>query len=198
MQRKVLQLPYLRGIKLDTLSKAEIGLLIGVNVPELFCISEFRKADNAAYQLNECLWKSDFLKGTTVLETPNSKEDRAVLRLMRDSITIQKEHYQLPLFWRHTEVSLSNNYVIAKHRLATVKRRFLNDPHLRAKYIDVINGYLEKGYARKLTNQELSVDVTNRLAIIEQCSDPDNWHYSPSKLNLANLIEAYRVHLRSN
>ena len=52
--------------------------------------------------------------------------------------------------------------------------------------------YLQKGYARKLTNQELNVDVANRLAIIEQGSDLS------SKLYRAYLVEAYRLHLRSN
>ena len=42
-QRKILELPHLRGIKFDTLCNAEVGLLIGVDVPELFCISKFRK-----------------------------------------------------------------------------------------------------------------------------------------------------------
>ena len=109
-QRKILELPHLKGIKFDTLSNAEVGLLIGVDVPELFCTSEFRegprgtpsaiytplgwsllgpslspsystnckvhflrKTDDAAYQLIESLWDSEFLKGTTVLDTPNSK-----------------------------------------------------------------------------------------------------------------------------
>ena len=119
-QRKILDLPHLKGIKLDTLSKVEVGLLIGVDVPELFCTSEFRKGprgtpsaiytplgwsllgpslspsystnckvhfsrktDDAAYQLIESLWDSEFVKGTTVLDTPNSKEDRAAFHLMQ-------------------------------------------------------------------------------------------------------------------
>ena len=121
-----------------------------------------RKTDDAAYQRIESLWDLEFLKVTTVLDTPNSEKDRAALHLMQDSVTIYKGHYQLLLLWRHSEVNLPNNYAIAKHRLATLKRRFLSDPHLEAKYIDVINGYLEKGYARKLTNQELSVNVATK------------------------------------
>ena len=120
------------------------------------------KTDDAAYQLIESLWDSEFIKGTTFLDTLNSKEDRAALHLMQNSVTIHKGHYPLPLFWRHFEVSLPNNYAIAKHRLATLKRRFLSDSHLKAKYIDVINVYLEKGYARKLISQELSVNVATK------------------------------------
>ena len=142
-QRKILELPHLKGIKLDTLSNFEVGLLIGVDVPELFCTSKFRKGprgtpsaiytplgwsllgpslspsyttnckvcfslktDDAAYQLIESLWDSEFLKGTSVLDTPksprNSKEDRAAFHLMQDSVTIHKELYQLPLLWRHS------------------------------------------------------------------------------------------------
>ena len=129
MQRKTLELPHLKGIKLDTLSTAEVGLLIGVDVPELFCTSKFckgphgtpsaiytplgwsllgpslspsyskncnvhfsRKTYDAAYQLIESLWDSEFLKDTTVLDTPNSKEDHAAFHLMQDSVTIRKGH----------------------------------------------------------------------------------------------------------
>ena len=108
-------------------------------------IDQLIDKDDAVYQLIESLWDSEFLKGTTVLDTPNSKEDRAAFHLMQDSVTIHKGHYQLPLLWRHSQVSLPNNYAIAKHRLTTLKRRFLSDPHLKAKYIDVINGYVKKG-----------------------------------------------------
>ena len=141
-QRKILELPHLKGIKLDILSNVEVGLLIGVDVPELFCTSEFRKGprgtpsaiytplgwsllgpslspsystnckvhfsrktDDAAYQLIESLWDSKFVKGTTVLDIPNSKEDRAAFHLMQDSVTIHKGHYQLPLLWRHSSKS---------------------------------------------------------------------------------------------
>ena len=218
-QRKILELPHLKGIKLDTLSNVEVGLLIGVDVPDLFCTSEFRKGprgtpsaiytplgwsllgpslspsystnckvhfsrktDDAAYQFIESLWDSEFVKGTTVLDTPNSKEDRAAFHLMQDSVTIHKGHYQLPLLWRHSQVSLPNNYAIAKHRLAALKHRFLSDPHLKAKYLDVINGYLEKGYARKLTSQELSVNVATKWYL------PHHPVVNPNKPNKVRVV----------
>ena len=58
MQRKILKLPHLKGIKLDTLSNVEVGLLIGVDVPELFCTSEFRKGHVVLCQLFIHLWAS--------------------------------------------------------------------------------------------------------------------------------------------
>ena len=39
----------------------------------------------------------------------------------------------------------------------------------------------------KNRTKRFPVFVANRLAIIEQGSDPDNWHYLPSKLNSADL-----------
>ena len=118
-QRKIVDLPHLKGMKLDNLSTAEVGLLIGVDVPELFCTSKFRKGprgtpsaiytplgwsllgpslspsystnckvhfsrktDDAVYQLIESLCNSEFLKSTTVLDTPNSKKDGAGFHLI--------------------------------------------------------------------------------------------------------------------
>ena len=142
-KRKILELPHLQGI---TLSIAKVSLLIGVDVPELFCISKFHKephgtpsaiftpfscsllrpslstshsmnskvhfshkTDDVVYQLIESLFESEFLKGTTVLDTPKSKEDCAALHLMQDSVSIHKGYYQPPLLWKHTKVTLLKN-----------------------------------------------------------------------------------------
>ena len=42
-QRKILRLPHLQGILLDTLFKVKVGLLNKVDESELFCMSKFRK-----------------------------------------------------------------------------------------------------------------------------------------------------------
>ena len=97
-------------------------------------------------------------------------------------VTIHKGYYQLPLLWRHSQVNLPNNYAIAKHRLTTLKRRFLSDPHPKAKYIDVINGYVEKGYARKLTSQELSVNVGTKWYL------PHHPVVNPNKPNKVRVV----------
>ena len=71
---------------------------------------------------------------------------------------------------------------MAKHKLAALKRRFLSNPHLKAKYIDVINGYLEKGYARKLTCRELSVNVPTKWYL------PHHPVTNPNKPNKVTVV----------
>ena len=39
----------------------------------------------------------------------------------------------------------------------------------------------------KNQTKRFPIFVANRLAMIERVSDPDNWHYLPSKLNPADL-----------
>ena len=101
-------------------------------------------------------WEADFPNGTSVLDTPNSKEDRAALQLLTKSVEVQNGHYQLPLLWKPCDVELSNNLVVAKQRLSSLKRRFIKDDDFRSKYTKVISSYLRQGFAQQAPREYLN------------------------------------------
>ena len=86
----------------------------------------------------------------------NSKEDLAALQLLTNSVEVQNGHYQLPLLWKPCNVKLPNNLVVAKQRLASLKRRFTKDYDFRGKYTKVISSYLQQGFAQQVPHEHLN------------------------------------------
>ena len=91
-----------------------------------------------------------------MLDTPNSKEDRAALQLVINSVEEQSGHYQLPLLWKPCNVDLPNNLVVAKQRLFCLKQRFTKDDDFRGKYTKVIFSYLQQGFAQQVPHEHLN------------------------------------------
>ena len=70
--------------------------------------------DDKLLQATERLWKSDFERGTSVLNVPNSKEDRAAYDMMEARLCLDEGHYQLPLLWKdECQKQLSDNLPLA-------------------------------------------------------------------------------------
>ena len=106
-------------------------------------------------QLEE-FWKIESY-GTARSETkPLSVEDRRALKLIDNSISLLDGHYQMGLLWRDDNPVLPYNRPLAEARLQYLKRRFRRDPELEVKYRDVIQDCVDKGYARKLSKQEVA------------------------------------------
>nr|XP_039258545.1 uncharacterized protein LOC120335116 [Styela clava] len=69
----------------------------------------------------ETLWTTDFGNETSVLDIPNSREDRAVYEIMQNSVKHIGGHFQLPLPWRTGMQYLPDNKEMAKKRLLASK-----------------------------------------------------------------------------
>ena len=102
------------------------------------------------------LWETDFQNGTSVLDTPNSKENWAALQLLTNSVEEQNGHYQVPLLWKPCDVELPNNLVVAKQRRSSLKQRFTKDHDFRGKYAKVIFSYLQQGFAQQVPHEHLN------------------------------------------
>ena len=68
--------------------------------------------------------------------------------MMRDSLSVDaRGHYQLRLPWRDLTQTLPDSRFMAECRLASLRRRFLRDPGLKASYTQVIEDYIRQGHA---------------------------------------------------
>ena len=112
--------------------------------------------DNELLQATERLWKSDFEKGTSVLNVPNSKEDIAAYDVMESRLCLDGGHYQLPLLWKEDcQKQLPDNLPLARKRLFHLKNRLLKDEKLRKAYTEAIESYLSEGYAQEITEDDI-------------------------------------------
>lgn len=76
------------------------------------------------------------------------------MKIIETTMSKVDDHYQMGLLWKMDNPSLPFNRAAAEVRLQHLKKRFSRDPNLESNYRAVINTYVDKGYARKLTPEE--------------------------------------------
>ena len=90
------------------------------------------------------------------LDGDSSREDRIAYQMMKDSVRMVDGHLQLPLLWRKKVTKLPENRSMAEKRLHSLKRRLRNDASLHKRYVDVMQSYIDKGYAELVPLDEIS------------------------------------------
>ena len=60
------------------------------------------------------------------------------------------DRYEVWRFWREGEVKFPDNRLMAEKRLESTERKLKRNEKLAKKYCDIIEDYVDKGYARKL------------------------------------------------
>ena len=85
-----------------------------------------------------------------------SRDDRQFLKIVEEAIRHRDDmHYEIPLPFREGNVQLLNNRSQAVQRLHGLKKRLQGDRQYRAEYVSFISEIIEKGYARKVSAEEL-------------------------------------------
>ncbi|XP_058816425.1 uncharacterized protein LOC131679707 [Topomyia yanbarensis] len=86
-----------------------------------------------------------------------STEDERALQML-DTLTHRKgDKYESGLLWKYDGVRLPNNKAMALKRWECLEHRLQNDPHLAEVLNTKIADYICKGYIRKLTDAELTI-----------------------------------------
>ena len=91
-----------------------------------------------------------------------SAEDRRAEQLLADTTQWRGDRYETGLLWRSDDISLPDNYMAALHRLESTEKRLLRQPATAAAYQRTFQEYVDKGYARKLTAEDLEVKEQKR------------------------------------
>ncbi|CAB4018436.1 Hypothetical predicted protein, partial [Paramuricea clavata] len=99
-------------------------------------------------------WDVDSFGVRAEIKSPYTPGEQKALDILDQSCKQQEFGYQLGLLWKTNRPSLPNNYDTALKRLESVERRLLKDPKLAEGYLKAINAYVEKGFARKLSEEE--------------------------------------------
>ena len=89
------------------------------------------------------------------------------------------DHYETGLLWRRDNVQLPNNCREAEMRLQSLRRKFHKDSSLEEKYRTTLEGYIAKGYAHKLLDEEATK------------SGPRTWylpHFAVTSSNKPNKV----------
>ena len=94
-----------------------------------------------------------------------SLEDVVSYELMNKAIKLVDGHFQLPLLWRNSGVTLPDSLPMAKSRLEAVKRRLDRDPVLKGLYISEMQALLDEGYVEEVPqdDEEKSLSTAKRV-----------------------------------
>lgn len=88
--------------------------------------------------------------------SPLSVEDKRALQIIKDTTTFVDGQYEIGLLWKCDNPQLPNNRSLADKRAESLRRRLTKkgNEELAVKYRDVMNEYIIKGYAHRLTPEE--------------------------------------------
>ncbi|XP_035774267.1 uncharacterized protein LOC118457066 [Anopheles albimanus] len=87
-----------------------------------------------------------------------SSENERALAILRSSTRVNGDRFETALLWRSDDVTLPSNREMALKLLVCLEKRMKRDPQLEVAVNGTIRDYLEKGYVRKCTPEELSVE----------------------------------------
>ena len=89
-------------------------------------------------------------------------EDERAMEILKTTTRRREGRYEVGLLWQEAEVCMPDNYGMAYSRLESLERSLKRNPEKAAAYSEVLEGYVQQGYARKLTPQESQVKEHKR------------------------------------
>ena len=111
------------------------------------------------YQI-ERFWEIDSYATKKVLsESTLSVEHKRALAILESSTVNEEGHYKTALLWER-EPALPNNHAMTVSRLHSTENKLKINPELAEKYQNVINDYVIKGYAQRMTQEEAKVTTS--------------------------------------
>ncbi|XP_062704517.1 uncharacterized protein LOC134286848 [Aedes albopictus] len=119
-------------------------------------------ADDDLHHAMKEYFSLDSLGVTKPNNPPLSIEDQRALSLLQ-LLTRRKEgRYESGLLWRYDDIRLPDNRCMAMRRFQCLKKRMEKEPELQAILHAKIAEYTEKGYVRKLSEEEINQKISRR------------------------------------
>ena len=78
------------------------------------------------------------------------------LQKLKEETKLIEEKYLVPMLWKENAEYLPDNYAIAVRRYNLLCIRFAKDSTLLQQYQEAMQLYIDKGYARKMTTEEIA------------------------------------------
>ena len=83
-----------------------------------------------------------------------SIKDQEALKIMENSVCVVGGHYEVGMLWKSDTPWLPNNKQTAEARLQSLKSKLKRDENFHRKYREFMANLTQKGYARKMTEEE--------------------------------------------
>ncbi|XP_073821397.1 uncharacterized protein [Musca autumnalis] len=100
--------------------------------------------------------KENFNLEDSSVKTVVSAQDSRSMNILKTSCQKVDGRYEVGLLWKYNVKQLPESYNNARKRLTCLQKKFQKDKNLRDVLQEQINNLLKKGYARKLSDEEIS------------------------------------------
>ena len=159
-----------------------INSIVPEHMKQVFCIYQ-TETNEAMHDLQ--MWWSTESFGTKYEDKYSlSVEDRRAMQILTEKTRKVGNHYEVGLLWKSDEVRMPNNYNAAFRRLLSTERSLNRQPEKAEAYKEVLMGYVRKGHARKLTNEEM-LDKTPKTWFL-----PHHGVSNPNKAKIRVVFDA--------
>ncbi|KRY44816.1 hypothetical protein T03_16019 [Trichinella britovi] len=91
--------------------------------------------------------------------TEDAKAEPALTRF-EESVSLDGQRYTVGLLWKPGASPLPNNLEVAKRRLRSLRHRLARDPDKEREYADVIQSYLDQGWAEEVPDESGPIGST--------------------------------------
>ena len=100
------------------------------------------------------LWEFDSKIEHQSNEGDLSQNDKRCIEKLEQDTKLVDNKYEVPMLWLNKDIKFPNNYHMAIRRFKLLKNRLQRNSELKEKYVKTVQGYIDKGYARKMSKQE--------------------------------------------
>ena len=114
-------------------------------------------------------WSTEAFGVTADLKTPMSVDDQSAMIVLKERTEFVNGHYVVPMLWKEKSSEMPNNREMAEKRFTALARRLSFDSTIKEKYSSVLNGYIAKGHARKMTTEEVLQRSSNTWYLPHFC-----------------------------
>ena len=108
--------------------------------------------DDLSYMMRD--WWSTEAFGTYMTQPAMTPQDKRAQEILEKTTEHRGGKYEVGLLWQDSDVDMPDSYAMAYSRLRSLERGLLKHPERAEAYDEVLQGYIQQGYARKLTLQE--------------------------------------------
>ncbi|XP_061398464.1 uncharacterized protein LOC133334184 [Musca vetustissima] len=84
-----------------------------------------------------------------------SDDDVRARRILHETTKRIGDRFQTGLLWKQDDVQLPDSYPMALSRLEGIERKMKRDLNFSAAYRDIMQKYIDKGYVKKLSSDEI-------------------------------------------
>ncbi|XP_043199298.1 uncharacterized protein LOC122369009 isoform X1 [Amphibalanus amphitrite] len=132
-----------------------VAQLLPVGSREVLHVAHRCEGEEKLQALVRDFWSTEAFGTRYNMKQPRSHEDRLAEEMMESTTKWRGDRYETGLLWKPDCAPLPNDRSMALRRLESTEKALRRAPEKAAAYRDTMREYLDKGYARLLTEEEL-------------------------------------------